>query len=141
MKHARQQGFSLVELMIVVIIIGILSQIALPTYQDYVTRSRLTEAFTALASVQTNAEQYWADNRTYEGFALPASIDTSNFSFAASGLSQTTFLVTATGLDSLAGASYTIDQNNTRRTLGAPSGWSVPATACWSNQRSGSCLK
>ncbi|HET7775925.1 MAG TPA: pilin, partial [Azospira sp.] len=48
--NSPQHGFTLIELMISVVIISILAAIALPAYQDYVTRSRLSEATSALSA-------------------------------------------------------------------------------------------
>ncbi len=53
MQRKAQQGFTLIELMIVVAIIGILAAIAIPQYQDYVTRSRWANTFSALGPIKT----------------------------------------------------------------------------------------
>jgi type IV pilus assembly protein PilA len=60
----KQQGFTLIELMIVIAIVGILAAIALPAYQDYTVRAKVTEAMVNLAESKTTiAEFYSANNR------------------------------------------------------------------------------
>lgn len=53
LKKQAQQGFTLIELMIVVAIIGILAAVAIPQYQDYTTRAKLSRALTAVESIKT----------------------------------------------------------------------------------------
>ncbi len=63
MKKSVQQGFTLIELMIVVAIIGILAAVALPAYQDYTVRARVSEVLLAASSARTGiTEECQADN-------------------------------------------------------------------------------
>jgi len=63
--NVKSYGFTLIELMIVVAIIGILAGIAYPAYQDYVTRAKRADAKVALLSLQLAQEKYRANNVSY----------------------------------------------------------------------------
>ena len=133
------RGFTLIEVLIAVAIVGIITAVALPSYRDYVTRGRLTEGFSALSTVQGSLEQYWSNgSRSYVGFSpLPTS---TNFTYALTSASASAYTVTATGTGPLAGFVFTIDQAGTRATTGVPAGWTTNAT-CWVDRKGGACTQ
>ena len=65
MRKSIQKGFTLIELMIVIAIIGILAAIAIPAYQDYTIRSQASEGITLASSVQIAVADYYAQNGTW----------------------------------------------------------------------------
>lgn len=143
--RSRAGGFTLIELMITIAVATLLLVIALPSYRAYVTRGRLTEAFTQLTAMGVALEQYNQDNRTYAGACgnggnapLPAA--TANFAYSCPTLSATGYLIQATGQpgSNTAGFTFTLTQNGARATPNAPSGWPTSAS-CWINSRSANC--
>ena len=69
MKRSLQKGFTLIELMIVVAIIGILAAVALPAYQDYTVRARVSEAILAASSCRTTITEVIQTNTTASAVA------------------------------------------------------------------------
>lgn len=128
-----QKGFTLIELMIVVVIVAILASIGIPAYSDYVTRGKLVEGTSALSDGRVKMEQFFQDNRTYAGGPCPAA--TTNFTYVCGNLTATTYTITATGTGGLSAFSYTIDQNNTK-TSATP--WGNGAT-CWIMKKGDTC--
>lgn len=137
---AQQKGFSLIELMVVVAILGILLTVALPSYKDYVRRGQLPEGLTALADFRIKMEQYYQDNRKYgtsncaDGANAPswnAFNATSNFSFTcALSNSGQGYLITATGQAGQAvGHVYTLDHDNVKATTKFKA--NAVTKACW----------
>ena len=123
----RTGGFTLIELMIVVAIIGILAAIAIPSYQEYIIKSRRIEATSTLTQIQLAEEKYRGNNLSYGtllqlGLAPASSYYT--FSVTSSG---DTYTLAATAIGNQASdpvcANLSIVQSSTGITLTPASCW------------------
>lgn len=151
--RVKQIGFTLIELMITVAIIGILAAIALPQYRDYVTRSQLSDAHAMLSGFRTRLEQYYQDNRSYPAscggtaaglptLALPTATKYFSFTCGAGATAGQTYFLNAHGVASTgtAGFQFRIDDQNNRSTVTVASGWTVPSpNNCWVTKKGGGC--
>ena len=141
-QRRRHRGFTLIELMITVAIVGILAKVAIPAYMDYTKRGKLTEAFNNLSTCSMSLGQYYQDNRTYVGASLgggttsQCQTSSTNFGYALSNQTATGYTLTATGNGAASGFVFTLDNTGSRATTGAPSGWTT-STTCWTSSRSG----
>lgn len=155
MKHIHQRrinhyssGFTLVELMIVVAIIGILASIAYPSYQNYVRRGQVQEAFGALSDYRVKMEQYYQDFRGYGNLGgvvcangtgaptwntfAPAGAKYFTFSCAlGSATDNQTYTLRATGSSGLAvGNVFTLSSANVKATTSFKN-QTQTGKACW----------
>lgn len=143
----QQNGFTLIELMVVVVIIGILAAVAVPAYQDYVTRGKIADATSLLANKRVQMEQYFQDNRTYVTGANGSACDndtvsSQNFDFSCpAAATQTTYTLRALGKNGMTGFTYTINESNVKQTTAAPTGWAATTmpTTCWITKKGGVC--
>ena len=141
----KQKGFTMIELLVVVAIIGILAAIALPLYSAYVVRGKLAEAPTDLATFRVQMEQYYQDNRAYgtAGGSCGVTAPTGTYFTYSCAMGATTDSYTATA-ESVSGAlgsagdyTYTVDSNNNQATTKF-AGTSV-SYSCWITKAGDSC--
>ena len=122
-------GFTLIEVMVTVAIVGILAAVALPSYTSYLRRGELQEAFTYLSTFRVQMEQYYLDNRNYgsdnlcapsggtSSVATPTAVRFFTFTCTLDDANAQSYTLKATGSATrTTGYDYTIDQTGARAT-------------------------
>ena len=139
MKAQMQKGFTLIELMIVVAIIGILAAIALPAYQDYTTRAKVTEAIGFAAAAKTAVSEHvltrdeWPADNSAAGLA--ATISSPVVSDVQVIKEKITVTLSSAGLGEANGLDFTL----TGSTAGAGVSWECKPTTVPSKFMPSSC--
>ena len=138
-----QQGFTLIELMIVVAIIGILAAVAIPAYQDYIARSQVSEAVSLSAGGKTPLSEYFSDRGVWPTAASDVMGNTtgkyvSEISITAGGNATGTVALTATmktsGVNSAISGGTILLQSSNGNSWDCQSGGTISA-----KYRPGSC--
>ncbi|MCM8807492.1 MAG: prepilin-type N-terminal cleavage/methylation domain-containing protein, partial [Candidatus Omnitrophica bacterium] len=116
MKKNKKKGFTLIELMTVVIIVGILASVAVPLYRGQVKRAMAAEGAALLGSVRTAERVYYAEHGKYTDDKTKLGIDTTgnkyfkDYTITLTG-GGTGFIATTTGEGDAAGITVSIDQD------------------------------
>ncbi|WP_414828007.1 type IV pilin protein [Alteromonas sp. H39] len=94
--NQNQMGWTLVELMITVAIVGIIGAIAVPSYMEHIRESRRTDARTELMQLKMEQEAYRLENNSYASAAQLGVAPTEFYTFSVSNVSATTYTLVAT---------------------------------------------
>ena len=133
-----QQGFTLIELMIVVAIIGILAAVAIPNYQTYTKKAKFTEVVNSISAVKTGVEVCFNDKQdltscaTYSTNGLPAAPAATTYMASVTlGATSGTIVATAVATGGLAGETFILTPALNGATAGSQNlVWTKTASGC-----------
>lgn len=157
----QNMGFTLIEMMVTVAILAIVASFAVPSYQEYIIRGKLTEATANLADLRVKLEQYYQDNRNYgptngrcgdtnndgdgnDAGEIPDLPNQRYFAIACTvAVGQQGYTASATsvanqGLGTAASYRYTLNEANLRQTTAFSGATGLPKN-CWISKKAASC--
>jgi type IV pilus assembly protein PilE len=132
----KEKGFTLIELMIAVVVVAILAMVAIPAYNDSVTKGRRADAKSTLTTMAARQEQFFMDNKRYAsdltelGYTVAADVDSVDGYYTVSAAvtaTPPTYTLTATPKNADADCNkFTLNQLGTQGVTGTKS-----ADLCW----------
>lgn len=149
MSSNASKGFTLIELMITLVIIGILSSIALPSYQEYIARGRRADAQTQLLAAQLWLERYYSVNFRYDQDSGGTAVNLSNQPFSESpakgsgsgksygitvSAARNSYTLTATRSGNMANdkcGNFTLSNTGVKALASKPTGSTATLADCW----------
>ncbi len=140
-KPLIHKGFTLIELMIALAIVGILSALALPSYREYVIKGKVQEATSGLADYRSKMEQFYQNNRTYldtdgKCGALASNKIGDYFTFSCQAIDAENYTLNATSKSSVGlddGYAYSLNNTGVKTSQYG----SQSSSSCWITSKAG----
>jgi len=128
LKYSKdEQGFTLVEMVVVLVLVAVLSAIAVPIYRDWRKRARCAEAYNILGALVTSAMAYYEDTGSFTDFTIGSEDDKARyFDYAVTESGDATCIITATGrADDMTGAKVEVMVSATGKDI-----WNADENIC-----------
>lgn len=149
--HQTSRGFTLIEMMVTVAIVGILASIAVPSYSEYINRGRRADAQTQLLAAQQWLERFFSENYRYDenagGTAIADLFSAQSFAksprsgegtvaynLTLTTVTRNTYTLTATRTGSMASdkcGNFTLSNTGVKALASQPTGSTATLTDCW----------